>query len=176
MPTELSEELKQGLAIREFMRNRSCGYRRAAAHFKMSYEDAKRIGIAARKHEKETAKASRARAQAGPRVRVNASNVDDVTREAFLRSQLQEVADNLVRVQEASKPSWIAIRDFRKQLIDLRRELDEHLAEINKTQEEEIPSNDETLAAIAQIMTNDLSLTQLETIAKLAMTRIGWSQ
>jgi predicted nucleic acid-binding Zn-ribbon protein len=102
--------------------------------------------------------------------------VDDVTREAFLRSQLQEVADNLVRVQEASKPSWIAIRDFRKQLIDLRRELDEHLAEINKTQEEEIPSNDETLAAIAQIMTNDLSLAQLETIAKLAMTRIGWSQ
>ena len=168
-------ELEQGKAIRQFMAEKGCGYRRAAKFFGLDYHYAKRVGTAQRKREAAAAKAAENRAR--PRVRAtpeqrDQSAIHNISREAFLRMQLDEVADNLTRVQDAAKPSWIAIRDFRRQLVDLRRELDEHLAEIDKSQTEDDPTDDETIAALAQLII-ELPVAQVETIAQLAMARIG---
>lgn len=178
MNDEPTNELKQGAAIRQFMAEKSCGYRRAAKHFGIDYPTAKRIGTAARKREAAAAKAEKSRTRTRPKRSPSQADVNaihNISREAFLRMQLEEVADNLTRVQSVEKPSWIAIRDFRRQLVDLRRELDEHLNEINKTAKEEDPSDDETIAALAQLI-GTLPVSQVETLAQLAMGRIGWSQ
>jgi Sec-independent protein translocase protein TatA len=174
MPEVPSNELEQGKAIRQFMAEKGCGYRRAAKHFGLEYEHAKRVGTAQRKRDAEAAKAekSRARARKPTPHQSDRHAIHNISREAFLRMQLDEVADNLTRVQDAAKPSWIAIRDFRRQLVDLRRELDEHLAEIDKSQTEDDPTDDETIAALAQLIV-ELPVAQVETIAQLAMARIG---